>query len=325
MSATLVTGVAGFIGSNLVDRMLADGEDVVGLDNFDPFYAEATKRRNLEGALAQPNFRFVEGDIRDAEAVERVLREGGVTRVIHLAAKAGVRPSLLNPQAYIDTNITGTASVLKAASRAGIRSLVFASSSSVYGINSKVPFSEDDQTDQPASPYAATKKAGEGWCHCHYHVTGMPITCLRFFTVFGPRQRPDLAIHKFTRLIDEGQPVPFFGDGSSSRDYTFIDDTVAGIRAALDRPDGFHIYNLGRSDPVTLKEMVETIERAVGKRANLEHQPDQAGDVPITYADVSKAQRELGYSPRVSFEEGVRRFVEWYRNPTAGRGSEARV
>jgi UDP-glucuronate 4-epimerase len=312
MSTTLVTGAAGFIGSHLVESLLADGEAVVGLDNFDPFYDAAIKRRNLQPAMAQPKYRFVEGDIRDQDRMEAVMVENGVTRIVHLAAKAGVRPSLLNPQSYIDTNITGTASVLRAASRASVRSMVFASSSSVYGVNTKVPFGEDDRTDAPASPYAATKKAGEGWCHCHYHVTGMPITCLRFFTVFGPRQRPDLAIHKFTRLISEGKPVPFFGDGNSSRDYTFVDDTVAGIRAALNHPDGFQIYNLGRSDPVTLREMVETIERAVGKKAVLDRQPDQAGDVPITYADVSKAQRDLGYNPRVPFEEGVRRFVAWY-------------
>jgi UDP-glucuronate 4-epimerase len=313
VSVTLVTGAAGFIASHLVESLLAGGHAVAGVDNFDPFYDRSTKERNLQAALAHPRFRFIEADIRDEGRLADFMREQGVTRIAHLAAKAGVRPSIADPQGYLDANVTGTAALLRAGAKAGIQSLVFASSSSVYGFNAKVPFSEDDNTDAPASPYAATKKAGEIWCRCHHHLTGLPITCLRFFTVYGPRQRPDLAIHKFTRLIDAGRPVPFFGDGTSSRDYTYIADTVAGIRAALDRPDGYRIYNLGRSDPVSLRDMVAVLEAALGKRAILDRQPDQPGDVPITCADVTHAARDLAYAPQVSFEEGIRRFVEWYR------------
>jgi len=323
MSATLVTGAAGFIGSHLVESLLADGERVIGVDNFDPFYDAATKRGNLRTALDHPNYVFVEADVRDTTVMQALLEGYRVTRIAHLAARAGVRPSIRDPLGYIDANVNGTASLLSAVTRAagypdGVQQVVFASSSSVYGAAARVPFREEDATDTPASPYAATKKAGEVWCHCHHHLTGVPITCLRFFTVYGPRQRPDLAIHKFTRLIDAGQPVPFFGDGSSSRDYTFVSDTIAGIRAALDRPGGFKIYNLGRSDPVTLREMVATIEAAFGKEAILDRQADQPGDVPVTYADVTKANRELGYAPQVPFAEGVRRFVEWYRERSEG-------
>jgi UDP-glucuronate 4-epimerase len=312
VSAILVTGAAGFIGSHLVDSLLADGERVVGVDNFHPFYAERIKRRNLQGALSNPAFDLVEADVRDAEPMQEVMSRFAVTRVAHLAARAGVRPSLEDPEGYLDTNLGGTLAVLRAAQRAGVQSFVFASSSSVYGAQARVPFREDDRTDSPASPYAATKKAAEVWCHCHHHLTGLPVACLRFFTVFGPRQRPDLAIHKFTHLIDTGQAVPFFGDGTSSRDYTFVDDTISGVRAALDRPDEFQVYNLGRSDPVTLADVVATIERLLGKAAILDRQPDQPGDVPVTCADVAKARRRLDYSPRVSFEEGMRRFVAWY-------------
>jgi UDP-glucuronate 4-epimerase len=312
LNRTLVTGAAGFIGSHLVEQLLAAGEEVVGLDNFDPFYAEAVKRDNLKSALEQSRYHFERVDIRDQARVEAILRGHGITRVAHLAARAGVRPSLQDPQGYIETNVAGTAAILQAAQRAEVSSLVFASSSSVYGADAAVPFREEAPTDHPASPYAATKKAGEAWCYCHHHLTGMPVTCLRFFTVYGPRQRPDLAIHQFTRRIDRGQPIRFFGDGSSRRDYTFVDDTVAGICAALDRPDGFQVYNLGRSDPIALRDLVTTLEGALGKEALLERCPDQPGDVPITCADTSKAQRDLGYHPQVDFPEGVRRFVAWY-------------
>lgn len=322
MQTTLVTGAAGFIGSHLAESLLAAGETVVGLDNFDPFYPEAVKRGNLRGALSHPRYSFEQADIRDEAGVEAVLRQHGVTRIAHLAARAGVRPSLQDPQGYVAVNIAGTAAVLRAAERAGVRSLVFASSSSVYGADAAVPFREEASTDHPASPYAATKKAGEAWCYCHHHLTGMPVTCLRFFTVYGPRQRPDLAIHKFTRLIERGEPVPFFGDGGSRRDYTYIDDTVAGIRASLDRPNGFQVYNLGRSDPVTLRDLVATLQRALGREALLDRHPDQPGDVPVTCADTMKARRELGYEPQVDFATGINRFVAWFRGSRDLPGAE---
>lgn len=314
MSVILLTGAAGFIGSHVAERLLSRGDTVVGLDNFDPFYPRAVKARNLSGVEAHPRFRLVEADIRDADAVLSTFAEHRPDRVIHLAAKAGVRPSLENPRSYVETNLQGTVNLLLACQRFPAAHFVFASSSSVYGDASKVPFAESDRTDEPASPYAATKKAGELLCFTYHRLLGMPVACLRFFTVFGPRQRPDLAINKFVRLIEAGEPVPFFGDGTTSRDYTYVDDTVDGVLAALDRPDGYQIYNLGRSNPVSLREMVETIERVVGKPALIDRQPDQPGDVRTTYADSSRAREQLGYEPKVSFEEGIRRFVEWWRD-----------
>lgn len=286
---------------------------MVGLDSFDAFYARPVKERNLNGLRGQDRFQLIEGDIRDAGTVKRLFAEYRPDRVIHLAAKAGVRPSLEDPQGYVETNVRGTVHLLLACEAHPVEHFVFASSSSVYGDASKVPFLETDRTDEPASPYAATKKAGEALCFTYHRLLKMPVTCLRFFTVFGPRQRPDLAINKFVRLIETGQPVPFFGDGTTSRDYTFVADTVDGILGALDNPDGYQIYNLGRSNPVSLREMLQTIERAVGKTAIIDQQPDQPGDVRTTYADSSKARERLGYEPQVSFEEGIRRFVAWWR------------
>lgn len=317
LSATLITGAAGFIGSHLAESLLRDGFPVVGIDNFDPFYAEGTKRRNLKGSLAHAGYHFEALDILDETSVERVMRERGVRKVVHLAARAGVRPSVENPQGYVQTNVVGTAALLRAAERVGIEGLVFASSSSVYGARAAVPFREEETTDHPASPYAATKKAGEVWLHSHHHLTGLPVTCLRFFTVYGPRQRPDLAIHRFVDTIESGSAITLFGDGSSSRDYTFVSDTVSGIRAALDRLDGYHIYNLGRSDPVSLLEMVQAIEGALDRKASIRWAPEQPGDVPRTCADVSKARRELGYDPTVTFREGIERFVTWFREERA--------
>lgn len=313
MAVILVTGSAGFIGSHVTERLLARGDQVVGFDCFDPFYNRADKERNLTPARAHENFTFVEGDLRDASTVEALLEKHRPQRVIHLAAKAGVRPSIQDPAAYVESNINGTVNLLRAIESRPIEHLVFASSSSVYGDASKVPFVETDRTDEPASPYAATKKAGEALCFTYHRLLKMPVTCLRFFTVFGPRQRPDLAINKFVRLIEAGEPIPFFGDGTTSRDYTYVDDTVSGILAALDHPDDYQIYNLGRSDPVSLKEMVTEIERATGKTALIQRLPDQPGDVRTTYADVSKARDRLGYAPQVNFSEGIRRFVEWWR------------
>ena len=313
MSRVLVTGAAGFIGSHVVERLLERGEDVIGIDNFDPFYARDVKARNLEPLLMNERFRFDEVDLRNADAVSALIARERPSAIVHLAAKAGVRPSIEDPAAYIATNVNGLQSLLSAIERNPVRHFVFASSSSVYGNRIDPPFRESDRTDEPASPYAATKKAGEGLCYSFHALTRTPITCLRFFTVYGPRQRPDLAIHKFTRLIDAGRPVPFFGDGSTSRDYTFIDDTVDGILSALDRPDDYEIYNLGRSDPVTLRHMVARIESALGKTAIIDRKPEQPGDVGITCANVDKAREKLGYAPTVDFEQGIRRFVDWWR------------
>ena len=322
MQTCLITGGAGFIGSHAAERLLARGDRVIGLDNFDPFYSRGIKEGNIRSALAHPSFRLAEGDIRDAETVSRLFAEEKPDAVFHSAAKAGVRPSIADPLGYQDVNIRGTLVLLEAARKAGVRHFVFASSSSVYGENPKVPFSEDDFVDHPISPYAATKKAGELLCHTVHHLSGMPVTCLRFFTVYGPRQRPDLAIHKFTRLIDEGQPIPVFGDGSTSRDYTYIDDIVDGVVRAIDRPDGYRIINLGESTTVTLSEMIAEIERALGKKAVIDRQPLQPGDVPRTYADVEKARRLLGYEPRMPFREGIERFTAWYRkNASAAVGA----
>ncbi|MFN3648036.1 MAG: GDP-mannose 4,6-dehydratase [Armatimonadota bacterium] len=313
MARVLVTGAAGFIGSHVSERLLSRGDTVIGLDCFDPFYPRPIKERNLEGLRSHPQFTLVEADLRNVGSVMDAFHEHRPERVVHLAAKAGVRPSIQDPAAYVQTNITGTLHLLLASGEVPVEHVVFASSSSVYGDASRVPFVETDATDEPASPYAATKKAGEALCFTYHRLLNLPITCLRFFTVFGPRQRPDLAINKFVRLIEAGKPVPFFGDGTTSRDYTYVDDTVDGILAALDNPDGYQIYNLGRSDPVSLRDMLATIERVVGKPAIIDQQPDQPGDVRTTYADVSKAAERLGYAPKVEFEEGIRRFVSWFR------------
>jgi len=309
----LVTGAAGFIGSHLCERLTSQGWDVAGLDNFDPFYSEAVKRRNVAGLLSSGKFELVEGDIRDAECVRSILASGDIDIIVHLAAKAGVRPSIEDPLGYQDVNINGTMVMLESAVKAGIKKFVFASSSSVYGNNEKVPFSETDNVDFPISPYAATKKAGELLCHTYSHLYGIDMTCLRFFTVYGPRQRPDLAIHKFARLIEAGEAIPVFGDGSMSRDFTYIDDIVDGVVAAMERCSGYEIYNLGESRPVRLDELIAAIEKALGKKAIINRLPEQPGDVKLTYADVTKAQKELGYSPKTEFSAGLARFVRWLR------------
>ncbi len=319
MALILITGAAGFIGSHLAERLLARGDQVIGLDNFDPFYPREAKERNLSGPKAHAAFTFVEADLRDAGAMADLVERHRPQRVVHLAAKAGVRPSLENPAAYVEANVHGTLNLLLACQRTPVEHFVFASSSSVYGKDVQAACSEDAPTDSPASPYGATKKAGEVLCFTYHQLLKIPVTCLRLFTVFGPRQRPDLAIHKFVRLIEEGKPVPFFGDGSSRRDYTFVDDTVSGITAALDRPDGYQVYNLGRGNPVTLAAMVEAVESALEKKAGLDRQPEQPGDVRTTWADISKARTRLGYEPKVQLDQGVERFVKWWRG--AGRGA----
>jgi len=312
MSKVVVTGGAGFIGSHLCEALLAQGRDVIGLDNFDTFYDPRVKRRNLAPSLADPRFRLAEGDILDAPFVEEVLGDR-VDVVVHLAARAGVRPSIENPLLYQKVNVEGTAVLLEAARKFGIRRFVFASSSSVYGNNRKVPFHESDRVDHPISPYAATKKAAELLAHTYHHLFGMDITCLRFFTVYGPRQRPDLAIHKFVSLIEAGRPIPVFGDGTMRRDFTYIDDVIAGVLPAIERCKGYHIYNLGESRPVALSDLIRAIEDALGRKATLDRLPAQPGDVDQTYADVSAARADLGYEPSTDLATGLARFVEWFR------------
>lgn len=307
-----ITGVAGFIGSSVAEALLARGDQVVGIDSFETLlYGRAAKERNLQQLLNHPDFSFVEGSILEEDKLEQALQSD---RVIHLAALAGVRPSIANPARYMRTNVEGTVNVLEVCRRRGIRRVVVASSSSVYGARSQTPFSEHDPCDRPASPYAASKKATEIVCSNYVDLYGMGVSCLRFFTVYGPRQRPDMAIHKFVALAVRGEPIPMFGDGSSGRDYTYVDDIVAGTIAALDRQDGaFHVYNLGGSKPLLLRELISEIEVAVGRSVQIAQQPWQSGDVPITCADVSLAEKELGFSPQVGISEGLRRFVAWYR------------
>jgi UDP-glucuronate 4-epimerase len=309
----MVTGAAGFIGSHLCESLLADGWRVRGLDDLDDFYSPQVKRGNLSACLANTCFSLFEGDIRDRRAVEEASE--GADILVHLAARAGVRPSIDDPLLYQDVNVNGTCVVLEAARRHGIARVVFASSSSVYGNNRKVPFAESDPVDFPISPYAASKRAGELLCHAYHHLFGLSITCLRFFTVYGPRQRPDLAIHKFTRLIEEGRPIPVFGDGSMMRDHTYIDDILLGVRRAMERCAGYRIYNLGESRPVSLSDLIAAIEQALGKQAVIERLPPQAGDVDRTYADVTLAMKELDYRPATHLADGLARFVEWFRRP----------
>ncbi len=308
----LVTGGAGFIGSHLVERLLREGHRVTVLDNFDDFYDPAVKRRNLAGPSAMASFRLIAGDLRDEQLLEKIFKEGEIETVTHLAARAGVRPSIQNPMLYTDVNIRGTMNLLEACRKSGVSRLVFASSSSVYGNNPKVPFSEGDAVDHPISPYAATKKAGELLCHTYHHLFGMDIACLRYFTVYGPRQRPEMAIHHFTRLIHQGQKVSLFGKGSSQRDYTYIDDAIEGTLLALSKRHGYQIFNIGESQTISLLQLVQTIEKLLGQKALLEHLPEQPGDVERTFADIRRAEERLGYRPKIKIEEGLKRFVKWY-------------
>jgi UDP-glucuronate 4-epimerase len=309
-----VTGAAGFIGSHLCEALLARGDRVFGFDNFDPFYDRRIKERNLAPLTAHPSFSFLEGDIRDAYAIARWGEGMPADALIHLAAKAGVRPSVADPVGYADVNILGTIRILDWARERRVPKLLFASSSSVYGGNTKVPFAEDDFVDRPVSPYAATKKAGELLCHTYCHLYGMNVVALRFFTAYGPRQRPEMAIHKFTRRILEGEGIDLYGDGSSRRDYTYIDDIVSGILGSMGAPPGYRVYNLGESATISLSDLVALIEKACGKAAVRRFLPPQPGDVPVTCADISRARSEIGYDPRTPIGRGVSLFVEWYRN-----------
>ncbi|MEM9399379.1 MAG: NAD-dependent epimerase/dehydratase family protein [Verrucomicrobiota bacterium] len=311
----LVTGGAGFIGSHVIDALKSIGHQTALLDDFNDFYSPELKRTTASETGAG----VFEGDLRLKEDVEKCFDEFKPDAVIHLAARAGVRPSLTQTQLYVDTNVTGTLNILDAMRSRDIKRLVFASSSSVYGCNEKVPFSESDPIQRTISPYAATKVAGEHLCSVYAHLYDMSIVALRFFTVYGPRQRPDLAIHKFARLIDEGRDIPQFGDGSTRRDYTYIDDIIQGILKSFeytkDHP-GLEILNLGESRTVELRELIALLEKALGKKAILQKLPMQPGDVPVTYADITKAREVIEYNPTTAIEEGIEKFIDWYKNKT---------
>ena len=321
MKNILITGGAGFIGSHLVDRLLSEGNwRVTVVDDFNSFYSPEIKRDNIRNHLGDQDYKLVEADIRDYAALEKPFVETNFDCLVHLAARAGVRPSLKDPRLYVETNINGTMNLLELARKNGVKQFVFGSSSSVYGVNEKVPFAEDDPIFNPISPYAATKAAGELICHTYAHLYEMRIVCLRFFTVYGARQRPDLAIHKFAKLISEEKPIPVFGDGSTRRDYTYVDDIIAGVRAAIDyQATNYEVINLGESRTVELRELIALIEKELNARAKIDRQPLQPGDVPQTFADISKASRLLRYNPQTQIEVGIKKFVEWFK---AGQWSE---
>jgi UDP-glucuronate 4-epimerase len=310
----LVTGGAGFIGSHVCERLLFSGHSVWTLDDLNPFYSPAIKRQNLKEIESHGKpFTFVEGGLCDAAALQKLFSSARFDQIIHLAARAGVRPSLEEPELFQQVNVGGTVNLLEIAHRHGVKKILIASSSSVYGVNKKVPFAESDPVFSAISPYAATKLACESLGHVYHHVYGMDVTMVRFFTVYGPRQRPDLAIHKFAKLIAAGKPIPVFGDGSTARDYTYVTDIVDGIMASTERNFGYEIFNLGESQTVTLSRLIELLEKAIGRKAIIERLPAQAGDVPMTYADITKSRERLGYAPRVKIEDGIPLFVKWLR------------
>jgi len=311
----LLTGGAGFIGSHLTDHLLAEGNwHITVVDDLNDFYSPDIKRSNIAPHLNSSNFRFVDCDIRDAKQLNAVFDDSEFDVIVHLAARAGVRPSLKEPMLYVETNINGTANLLELARQFKVRQFVFGSSSSVYGINSKIPFAENDPIFNPISPYAATKAAGELLCHTYSHLYDIRTVCLRFFTVYGARQRPDLAIHKFAKLISNGQTIPVFGDGTTRRDYTYIDDIISGVRAAIDyNQSDYEVINLGEAHTVQLSQLISLLENALGQTARIDRQPMQPGDVPQTFADITKARRLLNYNPQTQIEEGIQRFVEWWR------------
>jgi len=315
----LVTGGAGFIGSHLVDRLVERGDDVTVIDNFDPFYAPESKRRNIAPHAGKANFRLYEVDIQDMEKLRSVLKGQDFDVTCHLAAKAGVRPSIKDPIAYQKANVFGTQNLLELARERGVKQFVFASSSSVYGVNPNVPWREEDHVLMPISPYASTKVSGELLGHVYSHLYGIRFLALRLFTVYGPRQRPDLAIHKFTRMMLEGHPIPVFGDGSTRRDYTFVVDTVKGLMAAMDyTATNYEVINMGNSRTVSLNELIETLEGVLGIKAKREPKPLQAGDVPQTWASVEKSLALLGFKPSTHFKDGIRAFAEWYEKVPRG-------
>jgi len=315
MKTILVTGGAGFIGSHLCERLLEEGHSVICLDNFDSYYDPNLKIRNVEEISNKyPGpFTMVTGDIRNRDHLTELFKKNRIDAVFHLAARAGVRPSIVDPLLYEDVNLRGTITLLEVCKEFGMKNFIFASSSSVYGENQRVPFSETDLDIQPISPYGATKRAGELLCYSYHHLYGIHIACLRIFTAYGPRQRPEMAIHKFTSLMDQGKEIPMYGDGSSKRDYTYIDDLIDGMMAVLQRHKGFEIYNLGESRTTSLKELIRMIEEYLGKKAKILAMEPQPGDVSITYADITKAKRLLNYQPKIEMGEGIKRFVEWYK------------
>jgi len=310
----LITGGAGFIGSHLVDRLLETGEEVIVIDNFDDFYSPQIKRDNLKNHLSNPHFKLLEADIRDKKALQQIFELNEITKVVHLAARPGVRASIKNPSLYEEINIKGTLNLLEVCKTKNLKNFIFASSSSVYGVNTKLPFSENDSLTHPISPYAVTKKTGELICYVYHHLYGIPLVCLRLFTVYGPRQRPEMAIHKFTKLTDRNCKITIFGDGHSKRDYTYISDIIEGIMSALNQKFDFQIFNLGSSEPIELKKLVSLVESALGKKAKIKQTLEQPGDVPITYADITKSKKLLGYNPKVGIEEGIKKFVKWHKN-----------
>lgn len=308
----LITGAAGFIGSHLVDKLI-DNANIICIDNFDDFYPKSIKQDNIKNHLTHPNYKLYEADITNYEQLKKIFETHKITHIIHLAANAGVRPSLLMPVKYTQTNITGTVNLLEMAKEFGIKKFVFGSSSSVYGSRTDGPFNEEMKIDKPISPYAATKAAGEQICFTYSHLYDISIVALRFFTVYGPRQRPDLAIHKFYKLIHEKKPVPVFGDGGTRRDYTYIDDILQGILASIEYDKThFEVINLGESQTITLNDLITLIEKNIGKKAIIERHPLQPGDVPITYANITKAKNLLGYNPTTSVNEGLINFTDWF-------------
>lgn len=295
-----------------MDSLLADGHNVIVVDNFDPFYDRSIKEKNIEKHLQSENYTLFEKDIRDREAIDKIFNRYKPEVVVHLAAKAGVRPSVENPNEYVEVNINGTVNLLDASVKYKVKKFIFASSSSVYGLNEKVPFSEDDPILNQASPYGATKAAGESLCRSYSNCYGLPIVALRFFTVYGPRQRPDLAIHKFAKKILNNEPITLFGDGSTCRDYTYIDDIIYGIRASIDYClKGYEVFNLGNDRPIQLLDLVKNLEKVLGKNANIQWLPEQTGDVPRTWASVEKSKKLLGYEPKVDIMTGLANFVSW--------------
>ena len=309
----LVTGGAGFIGSHLIERLVSENYKVLCLDNFNDYYNPAIKWRNIEAVPQYANFQLIQGDILDEDLLKKIFQSNHFDGIVHLAARAGVRPSILQPRLYQEVNIRGTLNLLEMAKQHKIAKFIMASSSSVYGNNKKVPFSEKDPVDNPISPYAATKKAAELIGYTYSALYNISVSCLRFFTVYGPRQRPDMAIHKFTKLIANGTEIPIYGDGSARRDFTFIDDIIHGIVNSIERCSGYNIYNLGESRVVPLMELISLIEQQLGKKAKIKYLPLQPGDVAITYADISKARNELDYQPQVDINEGIRLFVKWFK------------
>jgi UDP-glucuronate 4-epimerase len=320
MPKTIITGAAGFIGSHLCETLLRAGHDVVGVDIFDDFYDPAVKRRNIATCIEHGRFTLVEADIRDEKRMAALI-DDGVDCIVHLAARAGVRPSIEQPLLYQDVNVRGTVALLEACKNRPTCKFIFGSSSSVYGNNKKVPFAETDPVDHPISPYAATKKAGELLCHTYHHLYGFPLTCLRFFTVYGPRQRPDLAIHKFVRLIEAGRPIPVFGDGTMKRDFTYIDDIIAGLMACVAKPPAagkdkppFKLYNIGNNASEPLMRFISVLEKTLGKKAEVAFRPMQTGDVKETYADIAETARDFGFKPTTPIDVGLPKLVAWYRD-----------